>query len=64
MEIDGSAAEDDAGCYVLDISIRGAEGKIWVRADYFRIFEFAEAFYAENVSNPLSPCYHRSTRNR
>ena len=37
MEIDGSAAEDDAGCYVLDISIRGAEGKIWVRAEYLNL---------------------------
>ena len=59
MEIDGSAAEDNdiiPGCHVLDISIRGAEEKIWVRADYIRIFEFAEGFYAKNVSGPLSPC--------
>jgi hypothetical protein len=30
--------------------------KIWVRAEYTRMFEFAEKFYAENVCNTLSPC--------
>jgi hypothetical protein len=59
MDVDGSAAEDDdiiPACYVLDISIRGVEDKIWVRADYIRLFKFAEEFYAENVANPRSPC--------
>ena len=59
MEIDDSAAEDDdiiPGCYVLDSGIRGAEGKIGVRADYIRIFRFAEKFYTKHVSNSLSPC--------
>ena len=32
--------------------------KIWVRADYIRMFNFAKEFYAETLSNPLllSPC--------
>ena len=59
MEIDGSTADDgdiDPGCYVLDIGTRGKEDKIWVRAEYARMFEFAEIFYAENACNTLSPC--------
>jgi hypothetical protein len=60
MEVDDSTAdgnEINPRCYVLDIGIRGVEdGKIWVRADYIRMFEFAEKFYAESLSNPESPC--------
>ena len=60
MEVDDSTADGhDIGsrCYTLDIGIQGVErGKIWVRADYIRIFEFAEKFYAESLSDPLSPC--------
>ena len=57
MEIDDSTAEDiDPRCYVLDIDIRGVEDKIWIRADYIRMFKFAEEFYIENVSN-MSPCF-------
>ena len=57
MEVDDSTAdghEISQRCYVLDIGIRGVEDKIWVRADYIRMFEFAEKFYAESLSNPLS----------
>jgi len=60
MEVDNSTAEGGdiiPGCYVLDIDIQGAaEDKIWVRADYIRMFKFAEKFYAENACNTLSPC--------
>ena len=61
MEVDDSTAEGGdiiPGCYVLDIDIQGAvEDKIWVRADYIRMFKFAEEFYAENASDfALSPC--------
>jgi hypothetical protein len=59
MEIDDSTPDDgdiDPGCYVLDIGTQGKEDKIWVRAEYTRMFEFAETFYAENVCNTLSPC--------
>jgi hypothetical protein len=60
MEVDDSTADGhdiSPRCYVLDIGIQGVEeGKIWVRADYIRMFEFAEKFYAESLSNPLSPC--------
>ncbi|KIM91796.1 hypothetical protein PILCRDRAFT_58282 [Piloderma croceum F 1598] len=59
MEINDSTADDgdiDPGCYVLDIGTRGKEDKMWVRAEYIRMFEFAETFYAENACNTLSPC--------
>ncbi|KAF8345320.1 hypothetical protein F5887DRAFT_885268 [Amanita rubescens] len=57
MEVDDSTADEiSPRCYVLDIGIRGVEDKIWVRADYIRMFEFAEKFYAESLSNPQSPC--------
>ena len=59
IEIDHSTAvEDDinAGCYILDIDIPSIKEKIWVRADYIRMFKFAEEFYAENTSKSLSPC--------
>ena len=29
---------------------------IWAHADYIRMFEFADKFYAEYVSNPQAPC--------
>ncbi|KAF8350326.1 hypothetical protein F5887DRAFT_944842 [Amanita rubescens] len=56
MEVDDSTADISPRCYILDIGIRGVEDKIWVRADYIRMFEFAEKFYAESLSKPLSPC--------
>ena len=59
MEVDDVTAdghEISPRCYVLDIGIRGVEDKIWIRADYIRMFEFAEKFYAGSLSNPLSPC--------
>ena len=58
IEIDHSTAvEDDinAGCYILDIDIPGIKEKIWVRADYIRMFKFAEEFYTESVTD-RSPC--------
>ena len=56
MEVDDSTADDiSSRCYVLDIGIRGVEDKIWVRADYTRMFEFAEEFYAESLNEPRSP---------
>ena len=59
IEIDHSTAvEDDinAGCYILDIDIPSIKEKIWVHADYIRMFKFAEEFYAKNTSKSLSPC--------
>ena len=56
MEVDDSTADISPRCYILDIGIRGVEDKIWVRADYIRMIEFAEKFYAESLSKPLSPC--------
>ena len=58
VEVEDSTADDhDAGprCYNLDIGIQGFEDKIWVRADYIRMFEFAEKFYAKSLSNPGRP---------
>ena len=61
MDVDDSTADGhdiSPHSYVLDIGIRGVETEIWVRADYIRIFKFAEKFYAESLSNSksLSPC--------
>jgi hypothetical protein len=59
MEVEDSTADDheiSPRCYVLDIGIRGVEDKIWVRAEYIKMFEYAEKFYAESLPNPLSPC--------
>ena len=59
MEVDDLTADDheiSPRCYVLDTGVQGVEDMIWVRADYIRMFEFAEKFYAESVPNPLSPC--------
>ena len=56
VEIDDSTDDEiHPGCYVLDINIRGVElKKIWVRADYIRMFKYAEKFYADNLFE--SPC--------
>ena len=57
IEVDDSTADEiSSRCYVLDIGIRGVEDKIWVRADYIRMVEFAEKFYEESLPEPLSPC--------
>ena len=56
VEVAADGHDISPRCYVLDIGIQGMEDKIWVRADYIRIFEFAEKFYAESSSNQLSPC--------
>jgi hypothetical protein len=59
IEIDDSTADDgdiNLGCYILDIGTRGKEDKIWVCAEYTKMFEFSEKFYTENVCNTLSPC--------
>jgi hypothetical protein len=47
MEVDDSTTEGtgiNSRCCVLDIDIRGVEDKIWFRADYIRMFEFAQKF--------------------
>jgi hypothetical protein len=59
MEVEDSTADDheiSPRCYVLDIGIRGLEDKIWVRAEYIKMFEYAEKFYAEILPKPMSPC--------
>ena len=61
MEVDDSTADGNGDeinphCYVLEIDIPGVEDKIWVRADYIRMFEYAEGFYDKSLPSPLSPC--------
>ena len=44
MDVDDSTGDDheiSPHYYVLDIDIRVVEEKIWVRADYIRMFKFA-----------------------
>ena len=60
VDVDDSIDNDheiDPRCYVLDIGIRGVEvEKIWVRADYIRIFKYAEKFYSKRLPASKSPC--------
>ena len=58
VEVDADGDDIGPHCYPEDIGIQGIEEKIWIRADYIRIFEYAQKFYAESLSNPqpLSPC--------
>jgi hypothetical protein len=49
-ENDGTDPGDDIipGCYVLDIDIEGLEfSKIWIRADYIRIYNYLEIHHRE-----------------
>ena len=43
--------EDDdiiPGCYLLDLGINDTVPKIWIRADYIRIYDFLEAHYKKS----------------
>jgi hypothetical protein len=37
------------GCYILDLGIHFEFSKIWIRADYIRIYD-----YLENYSNKMA----------
>ena len=44
------------GCYVLDIDIDGIPcSKIWIRAEYIRIFNALSAYYNTPVFQPQAP---------
>jgi hypothetical protein len=56
VDEDESADEDDdigPGCYFLDIGIDGLEySKIWIRADYLRIYAYLEGHYSKVLNFP------------
>ncbi|KAF8460690.1 hypothetical protein DFH94DRAFT_700271 [Russula ochroleuca] len=56
------------GCYVLDIDneLIGIK-RIWVRAEYIRIYDFLVEYYEEIHKRDFpgsSSCSHRTTRHR
>ncbi|EDR06022.1 uncharacterized protein LACBIDRAFT_294749 [Laccaria bicolor S238N-H82] len=45
------------GCYMLDINIDGLKySKLWIRAEYIRVFNSVNAYYDEPTSTPGAPC--------
>ena len=51
----GEGAQDDdgtgPGCYSLDIGIEGLQtSKIWVRADYIRVYDYCNKIYEDAMS--------------
>ena len=47
---DGMDDDIISGCYVLDIGIHIPVSRLWIRADYTRVFNFFKAFY----DNPMA----------
>lgn len=42
------------GCYVLDIGIPGLDvSRLWIRADYIRIFDFFQSHYDKHAANRM-----------
>ena len=57
-ELEGIGLDDDIipGCYVLDLGIAGLPfAKIWIRAEYIRIFNYLQAYYDRPRMNNLAP---------
>lgn len=51
-----SELEINPGCYMLDISIEGLPfPKIWIRAEYIRIFAYLEYHYNHERVHNLAP---------
>ena len=50
--------DDDiiSGCYMLDIGIDGLMSKLWIRAEYIRVFNFVNAYYDKPSSILRAPC--------
>ncbi|EDR06023.1 uncharacterized protein LACBIDRAFT_294751 [Laccaria bicolor S238N-H82] len=44
------------GCYTLDIGIDGLMSKLWIQAEYIRVFNFVSAYYDKPSSIPRAPC--------
>jgi hypothetical protein len=55
MDQDQDNMDDDiiSGCYVLDIGIpRLAVSRLWIRADYIRLFNFFQTYY-DKYAKPM-----------
>jgi len=51
-----SELETNPGCYMLDIGIEGLPfPKIWIRAEYIRIFAYLEYHYNHKRAHNLAP---------
>jgi hypothetical protein len=50
--------DDDiiSGCYILDIGIDGLFSKLWIRAEYIRVFNSVKAYYDKPTLVPGAPC--------
>jgi hypothetical protein len=51
--------DDDliSGCYMLDIGIDGLEiSKLWIRAEYIRVFNSVNTYYDKPMLAPGAPC--------
>ena len=50
--------DDDviSGCYMLDIGIDGLFSKVWIRAEYIRIFNAINAYYDDPPLIDRAPC--------
>ena len=44
------------GCYMLDIGIEGLIPKLWIRAEYIRVFNSLNAYYDELSFIDKAPC--------
>ena len=44
------------GCYMLDIGIEGLIPKLWIRAEYIRVFNSLNAYYDEPSFIDKAPC--------
>ena len=60
MDEDEGDKDDDVipGCYMLDIGIEGFRiSKMWIRAEYIRIFNYIEDFFKQpGIPSGSSPC--------
>ena len=52
---EGMEDDDDddivPGCYVLDINTDLEYRRIWIRAEYIRVYDFLETFYAHTTKH-------------
>ena len=51
--------DDDiiSGCYMLDIDIKGLRlSKLWIRAEYIRVFNFVNVYYDRPTVAGKAPC--------
>ena len=57
VETDDQNNDIISGCYVLDIDLGLEYEKIWVRAEYIRVYEYLEDYYEKTCAraNNVAP---------